>query len=127
MKARGVHFTPFQSRKHNKVCVVERNNCVIKDALENLDKDARHEKSNIRNKIGLAQFSSNILYVGSMFSAFEEVRGYTPVLEGTKSCPVPKDILDSHKEMEFRRLLARILKSMPVRHQGLDVKIGDKV
>ena len=127
MKSRGCVFVPVPSRRHNKTGVVERKNRVVKDALEKLDIDAQHARLNMRHKLSLAQFTSNILYGGKLLSAFEQVRGYTPSIEGTGKKGVPSEISNAFKEMEARRLLARMLKSMPRMRYPMQLQVVQPV
>lgn len=120
-------FVPVPSRRHNKTGVVERKNRVVKDAFEKLDNEPLHVRLNMQHKLSLAQFMSNILYGGKLLSAFEQVRGYTPSIEGAGKQGVPSDILTAFKEMEARRLLARMLKSMPRMRNLVQLKVGQPV
>lgn len=81
----------------------------------------------IQQKLSNAHFTSNILYGSKLLSSFELVRGYTPSIEGTGKSAVPKFVIKAHKEMEARRLLARMLKSMPKKKRQVDVKVGEKI
>ena len=127
MSLRGSKFVALPSRRHNKAGIVERKNRVVKDALEKLTLDKAFAKMPIRDKVAIAQFLSNILYSSSFLSSFELVRGYTPAVEGTEKKAIPDDVLKAHKELEARRLLARMLKSMPNRKREMDIQAGDTV
>ena len=62
LEHRGIEFRPVSSRRNNKTGIVERKNRVIKGALEILENDARHEKLHDNQRMGMAQFTSNMLY-----------------------------------------------------------------
>lgn len=127
MKHRGCQFVPVPSRRHNKSGVVERKNRVVKDALEKLDIDPLHARLHFSHKLSLAVFTSNILYGGKMLSSFEQVRGFTPSLQGSDKKGVPQSVLTAHKEMEARRLLSRMLKSKSTKPYLTDFVVGQRV
>ena len=127
LEQRGIEFQPVPSRRHNKTGMVERKNRVIKDALEKLENDARHAKLHINQRMTMAQFTSNILYGGKLLSSFEMVRGYTPGIEGTKQKQVPRKIWEAFQQMQARRLLARMAKSLPRKAKQEELSVGDAV
>lgn len=55
------------------------------------------------------------------------MRGYRPSIEGTGKSAILRFVVNAHKEMEARRLLARMLKSMPNRKHQVDVKVGENI
>jgi len=127
MLNRGIKFVPLAARRHNKAAIVERKNRVIKDSLEKIDQDKAYSRKVFADKLCLAQYTSNILYGNKELSAFEMVRGYTPSVEGSGQAFLPESVIDAHKAMEARRLIARMLKSKPNWKPDMEIKAGDLV
>jgi len=125
MSERGARFVPLPARRHNKAGIVERKNRVVKDVLEKLDQDKGH--GTFKDKLVIAQFSSNILYGSKVMSSFEMVRGYTPSVNGSGNVPIPQEVRDAQMEMSARRLLATMLRSKPNWKPEEDLQVGQVV
>ena len=126
-RERNTILVPVPSRRHNKAGQVERKNRVLKDILEKLTHHTERQDTNFNNTVSNAIFISNIMYGNRLLSSFEMVRVFTPSISGSGKFKVPLMLLQAEKELQARRLLARVLKSRPLPRLKDEVKIGDKV